>query len=115
MCVGKSTSCLFQYLAIVGDGLLVFLYDVFRAQAVLGPADFTAGVCTDPICCEGTWGARARDREGRGRERQKRRSEKEEAAKKMTLMTGNIVNVIRPVHHLAVHIHAYGRSHNNQQ
>ena len=38
-----------NYLAVVGDGVFVFLYDVLWAQAVLGAADLSAGVCTDPI------------------------------------------------------------------
>jgi len=38
-----------NYLAVVGDGVFVFVDDVLWAQAVLGAADLSAGVCADPI------------------------------------------------------------------
>ena len=43
-----------QYLAIVGDGLFVFLNNVLWAQAVLGSSNLGAGVRADTVGREGT-------------------------------------------------------------
>lgn len=51
-----------QYLAIVGDGLFVFLDDVLGTQAVLRSPNLSAGVCANAVCCEGTY-AQKRDGE----------------------------------------------------
>ncbi len=50
--------CAGNDLAVVRDGLLVFLDDVLLTEAVLGSADLRARVCTDAIGRQSTWTGR---------------------------------------------------------
>lgn len=50
----------YNHLAVIGNGLLVFVNYVFRAKAVLSPPNLSAGIWIDAISGEGTCKPRER-------------------------------------------------------